>query len=66
MSSEFKFDKIGAYDYSDEKKQLGYGEMIHCNNCNHFISVYIPFGKIKKDYLSDKPCERCKCVGVLY
>ena len=66
MSKEFKFDHVGLNDYSDDRKILGYVEMIHCTNCAYFITVYIPFGKTKKDYLDDKPCERCKCVGTLY
>lgn len=47
-------------------KQKGYAEMIHCKNCHWFDSIYIPFGITIKDYLKDKACERCKCIGVLY
>jgi len=64
--SGFKFDRVGAYDFSDEAKQKGYAESISCINCNWHDSIYIPFGVKRKDYLCDKSCERCKCVGTLY
>ncbi len=63
---EFSFKRVGAYDYTDKDRQQGYAEMIHCINCADFLTVYIPHGIKKKDYLSDKPCQRCKCVGTLY
>lgn len=61
-----KFNHVGANDFADQSKQLGYAEMIHCSNCAWFTTVYIPFGSKKKEYLKEKSCERCKCEGTIY
>ena len=47
-------------------KTKGYGTKIHCINCSERATVYIPYGELIKDYLKDKKCPDCKCVGVLY
>ena len=65
-NSNGKLMHVGVYDYADESLQKGYAEMIHCNNCKWFRTVYIPKGEKIKDYLKDKYCERCNCIGVLY
>jgi hypothetical protein len=60
--SEKELTRVGLqYD-----KTKGYSEMIHCSNCNWFCSIYIPYENKVKDYLKDKKCVRCQCVGVLF
>lgn len=50
----------------DVDRTLGYIDRIHCNNCNWFDTIYIPYGITIKQYLKDKRCKRCNCEGVLY
>ena len=50
----------------DFDQTKGYAHMYHCKNCASFKTIYIPYKIEIKDYLLDKACERCKCVGVLY